>query len=125
MRRLLVLIAQLVALPNLLAGCNSPPDAHQAGANGNDQIAHAAASEMPPPIVTGLSYRCEDGSLIRVDYLAGDKQAILQTPENTLPIRLLGDQSGGTLTFGGYAVVGRGTTITFQRPNGPPQNCRG
>lgn len=123
MRLLFLSIAQPLTLLTILTGCDSsPPDRH-AGANGANEMNLVDAAAVLPAVVTDHIYRCEDSTVISIDYLAGGKQAILKTPDNRLPVRLFSQQAGGTLTFGGYFVVGRGTAISFQRPGSARQQC--
>lgn len=123
MRLLFSSVSQLVVLLGLVAACNSSPRGKQEGSNGANQANLVNAAKMAPMIVAGHTYRCEDNTVIRVDYLAGDKQALLTTPDNKLPIRLMAEKTGAELTFGGYLVVGRGTAITLQRPGSARQHC--
>lgn len=125
MRPSLTFVVVLSGLPLLTSGCNSRGGTQQAGSNTANSIDQAAAMQMPPAIVGGHTYRCEDNSVIRVDYLAGDQGALLQPSPNAQPIRLASDHKGGVLVANGYAVTGRGATIALRRPVGPPQRCKG
>lgn len=119
------LIAQILVLPLLVGGCNSRAGTKETAASSADQSGRGTATQLPPAIVSGHTYRCDDDSVIRVEYLAGDQGALLQPSGNGTAIRLAADETGGNLTGSGYVVAGRGTAIVFQRPSGPREHCKG
>ncbi|MFJ5932703.1 hypothetical protein ACM61V_16005 [Sphingomonas sp. TX0543] len=119
------LIAQIFAVSLLVGGCNSRAGMQQVSANGAGGTGVLAATALPPAIVSDHTYRCDDDSVVRIEYLAGDQGALLQPPDNGTPVRLTADETGGNLTGSGYVVAGRGTAIVFQRPAGSRQHCKG
>ena len=40
-----------------------------------DELANAAPVELPPAIAASKTYRCKDNSVVRIDWLRGDKGA--------------------------------------------------
>jgi len=74
-----------------LAACNS--ESHTVVANEAPdpmaaELANAAPVELPPAIAASKTYRCKDNSLVRIDWLAGDKGANLRVGDATTAIAL-------------------------------------
>ena len=74
-RKLTLIAAGAVALgacnnsePEVVGGPSDPM---------RDQLANAAAVELPPAISASKTYRCKDNSVVRIDWLAQDKGAYL------------------------------------------------
>lgn len=119
------LIAQILVLPLLVSGCDSRGGTRQAHGNSAEEAGAIAATQLPPAIASGHTYRCDDDSVVRIEYFAGDQGALLQPSDKGAPIRLTADETGGDLAGSGYVVAGRGTAIVFQRPAGRRQHCKG
>ena len=84
-----------------------------------------AGVELPPAIVGGHTYRCADNTVVAVDFLEGDKIALLHRPESTQPLRLTAEQAGAPFQANGYRVSGSGKAIILESPGKAPQPCKG
>ena len=115
-----------------LSACNNKSekqDAANAAAAAN--VAAAAeeakvAADMPPPIKSQKVYRCKDASIVYVNFLDGDTQAVLREGEKTsVPTTLKAEAAGKPFTAeGGYSVSGSGSAITVERPGKGSQACK-
>ena len=131
MKSLLPLTAA-VALATLSACNNNKADQEAANAAAANAAAAAAADEakvvadMPPPIKSQKVYRCKDASIVYVNFLEGDMQAVLREGEKTAPATTLKAGKAGDpfKADGGYSVTGNGMTVTIERPGKPSQACK-
>ncbi len=124
-------ITAAVALATL-AACNSKQEKQEAA--NVAAAANAAAAEeeakvvadMPPPIKAQKVYRCKDASIVYVNFLEGDMQAVLREGEKTAsPTTLKAEAAGKPFTAeGGYSVSGSGSAITVERPGKGSQACK-
>ena len=129
MKSLLSLTA-VVALATLSA-CNKQADqeaANQAAA-ANAAAAEAEANvvaDMPPPIKAQKVYRCKDSSIVYVNFLEGDTQAVLRDGDKAATATTLKAEAAGKpfTAEGGFSVVGNGSTVTIERPGKGSQACK-
>jgi curli biogenesis system outer membrane secretion channel CsgG len=130
MKSLLPLTAA-VALAALSA-CNNKQaeqDAANQAAAANAAAAEAEANvvaDMPPPIKAQKVYRCKDASVVYVNFLEGDTQAVLREGEKTATATTLKAEKAGApfKAEGGYSVTGNGSTVTIERPGKGSQACK-
>jgi hypothetical protein len=117
--------AALAALLSL-AACNgqATPTAEQ---NASDAANAAEAAkppaEMPPSVTATKTFRCDDNSVVSVEFYVGNKQANLHPTEKGAPIMLHGDEAGKPLTGAGYSLTGSGSKITLVTPTKKSQSC--
>src|ERR1700712_4363678 len=93
------LLAAVAALLSL-AACNgkATPTAEQ---NASDAANAAEAAkppvEMPPSVTATKTFRCDDNSVVSVEFYVGDKQANLHPTEKGAAIMLRADEAGKPL----------------------------
>ena len=128
MKTLPLLAAVAVAT---LSACNSSEKREEANAAAAANVAAAAeeaqvVADMPPPIKAQKVYRCKDSSVVYVNFLEGDTQAVLREGEKTAsPTTLKAETAGQPFTAeGGYSVSGSGAAITIERPGKGSQACK-
>ena len=128
---MLLLLTAAVALAALSA-CNNNND-QEAAANAAAVANAAAAAEeakvvadMPPPIKSQKVYRCKDASVVYVNFLEGDTQAVLREGEKSAsPTTLKAAKAGDPFTAeGGFSVAGNGAAVTIERPGKGSQACK-
>ena len=116
-----IMSVQLLIVALLAASCNSRSVAPQP----SDSTGKSGEGQLPPAIVSGHTYRCEDNKILRIDYFQGNRGALLQDAGDLQVRALTAADKGSALTADGYVVIGRGPYIRFQRPGGPLQHCKG
>lgn len=115
-----------------LSACNNKQaeqDAANQAAAANAAAAEAEANvvaEMPPPIKAQKVYRCKDASIVYVNFLEGDMQAVLRDGDkNASPTALKADKAGDPFKAdGGFSVTGSGSTVKIERPGKGSQDCK-
>lgn len=111
----------------LLSACNSKPDTVTAGPADPDAATVAAAPPvaLPPAIQDSRTYRCNDNSLVYVDFFAGGTTANFRTEKGGTPVALTAPAAGQPLTAeGGYSVGGNAKTTEIASPGKPAQSCK-
>ncbi|SFS04323.1 hypothetical protein [Sphingomonas jatrophae] len=117
----------LAALPLLaLAACNSQPETVTAGTADPTakEVAAAPPVKLPPAMVSSLTYRCKDNSLLYVDLFNDGMTANLRTEKTGTPTVLTAPAKGEPYTGGGYTVAGDGKALTITKPGGSAQACK-
>jgi curli biogenesis system outer membrane secretion channel CsgG len=130
MKSLLPLTA-VVALAALSA-CNNKQaeqDAANQAAAANAAAAEAEANvvaDMPPPIKAQKVYRCKDASVVYVNFLEGDTQAVLRDGDKSATATTLKAEAAGKpfKADGGFSVTGNGSAVTIERPGKGSQACK-
>jgi len=130
MKSLLPLAA--VAALATLSACNKQADqdaANQAAAAANAAAAQEEANvvaDMPPPIKAQKVYRCKDASVVYVNFLEGDMQAVLRDGDKAAAATTLKAEKAGDpyKAEDGYSVTGNGSSVTIERPGKGSQACK-
>jgi len=111
-----------VGIALALAGCNkhTADEANEAAAQ-NSQ----APVVMPPAIKESHVYRCQDKTIIYVDFLADNLTANLHYGSIEAPtVRLIAPEAGKPFADGDYSLAGDGKTITLTKKGGSAQTCK-
>lgn len=118
-----------VAAAALLAGCNQD---HTIVANGPDTSDPAAEAlqangpvALPPSVAATKTYRCADGSVVKVDWLSDGKSANVRTDAGGT-VNVTAAAEGDTMTgAGGYSLSGNagGASATIAT-GGAAQSCK-
>ena len=120
------LVITLVAAA-ALAGCNKESHTIVAGPDTGDTapVANGPVA-LPPAIAASKTYRCDDNSLIYVDWLADNKTANLRTDPTGSPTQVVAPEAGEPLTAEGYSLTGSASSssITLARPGHGSQSCK-
>ncbi|MDX3910690.1 MAG: hypothetical protein QHC67_12860 [Sphingobium sp.] len=112
---LLVLLASTTVA---LTGCGQ--DAGTDGAENN--ATENVQVTLPPAIKASHPYRCEDNSIVTIDFLSDDVTINLRS-EGTIS-QLKAPAPGEPFTDGKQMVAGDGTTIELTRPGKEPETCK-
>ncbi|WP_293882841.1 hypothetical protein [Sphingomonas sp.] len=118
-------LAALAALLSL-AACNgkATPTAEQNAADAANAVEAAKPPvEMPPSVVATKTFRCDDNSVVSVEFYVGDKQANLHPTEKGAAVMLRVDEAGKPLIAEGYSLAGDQKKITLAMPAKPSQTC--
>ncbi|WP_336963567.1 hypothetical protein [Sphingobium aquiterrae] len=112
------LLALLASTTVALTGCG-----RDAGSNGaeNDATENVQVP-LPPSIKASHPYRCEDNSVVTIDFLS-DNMTINLRREGTVS-QLKSPAPGEAFTDGNYTVSGDGAAIELTRPGKEPQTCK-
>lgn len=127
MRNMITLPAALLALASLGA-CNNKDDSFNQtiGDPMENQLAHAAPVELPPPLKSSKTYRCKDNSLVYIDLFADELGANLRTEKEGKATKLVAAKKGDPFeATGGYKIEGDGSTLTVTLPGKSAQACKG
>ncbi len=121
-----VLLATSIIGVISLVGCNAEPEAKDIEVVVLDQ--QESIDEMPiepPPSIQKRGvFRCEDNSLIYIDFFSDETMAHLRTERHGKPIILAAPTSGLPFVQGGYSVSGRGQIIQLRRPGKAEVTCQ-
>ena len=113
--------AALVACKQETIVANDAPDPMAA------ELANAAPVELPPAIASTKSYRCKDNTLVRIDWLQGDKGAYLHGngQEQTHLKPAEGTEGAPFTAEGGYSLSGTpsAASVTLTMPGKGSQSC--
>lgn len=110
----------------LLAACNNSGEPEVLDTNPDpmaDKLAAADPIELPPSVKESHSYRCDDNSVVFIDFLSDDKSANVRTERRSLPTRVTAEAPGEPMTAEGFSVSGTGTEIQIAVDGGPAQTC--
>ncbi|MCZ4344130.1 hypothetical protein O4H52_21195 [Sphingomonadaceae bacterium G21617-S1] len=77
---------------------------------------------LPPSIKASHPYRCEDNSVVTIDFLSDDVTIYLRS-EGTIS-QLKAPVPGEAFTDGKHTVAGDGAAIELTRPGKKPQTCK-
>jgi hypothetical protein len=117
--------AALAALLSL-AACNgqATPSAEQNISDAANAVEAAKPPvEMPPSVTATKTFRCDDNSVVSVEFYVGDKQANLHPTEKGSPVMLRADEAGKPLIAEGYSLEGSQKKITLATPTKKSQTC--
>lgn len=109
-----------------LAACNgqATPTAEQNASDAANAVEAAKPPvEMPPSVVATKTFRCDDNSVVSVEFYVGDKQANLHPTEKGPAVMLRADEAGKPLVAEGYSLEGTQTKITLATPAKKSQSC--
>jgi hypothetical protein len=109
-----------------LAGCHKHTIV--AGPPGDDENTMAANAnvQLPPSIIATKLYRCDDNSVVTVDYLSDNKSANVRAGKDTTSTQVTAPQPGQPMTAdGGYSVEGSkdSSSAKIAVPGHPAQTC--
>ncbi len=113
----------------LLGACDNSPTTVVSGPADpmQGQLATAKPVELPPAMEASKSYRCDDNSVVSIDWMTGGKQANLH-PRKDAPIVILkADDAGQPLLADGYALDGtsKAGSVSLATPGKSKQSCKG
>lgn len=80
--------------------------------------------KLPPPVLSSSVYRCDDNSVIYVDFLGDGKSANLRTTESGPVIRLAAADAGKPFQGEDYVLDGNGPSVKFAAPHKKSQACK-
>ena len=105
-----------------LAGCSNQNQ--NAAAEENSADANAGV-ELPPAIAASKSYRCDDNTVIQIDWLSDNKTANVRTEQNGAPTQVTAAEPGQPMTSAsGLALKGPvAGPVTVTLPGGASKNC--
>ncbi|CAN5146294.1 hypothetical protein BH09PSE3_BH09PSE3_25480 [soil metagenome] len=109
-----------------LAACNgqvTPTAAENAAAEANAAAAAKPPVEMPPSVTATKTFRCDDQSVVSVEFYVGDKQANLHPTEKGPAIMLRAADASAAKTADGYSLQGTEKKITLTTPTKKSQSC--
>jgi hypothetical protein len=112
-----------------LAGCNKESHTIVAGPDTGENETNVTAKgpiALPPSIIATKLYRCEDNSVVTVDYLSDNKSANVRVGKGGASTQVTAQEAGKPMTAaGGYSVEGSATSSTAKIavPGHPSQTC--
>ncbi len=107
------------AMGNMSAGDNMSAGA----ATGNNSAATMPAKT--PTITKTTTYRCDDKSVLKVDYMSDEISAIVRA-DGEAPTLLKAERSGGPMTAeSGARLSGSGAEIAYRNTKGKTVGCKG
>src|SRR5438270_12301280 len=122
---LLITLAAAAAL----AGCNKqshtivagPPEYNDPNAASNGPVT------LPPAVAASKTYRCDDDTIVYVDWLADNKSANVRTEKAGKPTQVTAANVGKPMSAaGGYSVAGTASASSAKIavPGHPSQSCK-
>lgn len=108
----------------LLTACGKP-ETITAGDNDPDanSLNAAAPIELPPMVTASRTYRCQDGSLVYVDFFSNNTAAY-KTKKEEAGVPLTAAEAGKPYTAEGYSISGDGPQVDIAAPGKPSQSCK-
>jgi hypothetical protein len=125
MKNLPLISVAAVALLSL-AACNNKPEEVSSTAPDPmaSQLANAAPVELPPAIAETVTLRCDDNSLVYLDFFQGNKQVQLKTEKGGPATMLKAPAAGEPFeAAGGYKLTGTSKNVTVTVPGKPAKTC--
>ena len=117
--------AALTAGSLALSACNSEPET--VGPADNDPqreaLAKATPKELPPAIQASRTYRCQDNSLVYVDFFTNNT-ARIRTTEGGTPTMLRAEGGNPPFVAEGYSVAANSERTNIAVPGKGSQSCR-
>ena len=101
--------------PETITAGNDDPDAAALNA--------AAPVELPPMVTASRTYRCQDGSLVYVDFFSNNTAAY-KTEKNGAATTLTAAEAGQPYVAEGYSISGDGPKVDIAAPGNPSQSCK-
>ena len=125
-RNLISFAAALVAGSLALSACNTEPETVGPADNDpqRDALAKAAPKELPPSIQASRTYRCQDNSLVYVDFYTNNT-AQLRTEQGGTPTRLTAAGADAPFVAEGYSVAANAARTNITVPGRGSQSCHG
>ena len=118
------LTAAVLGTTLLLAACGEPetisgdaPDPDAAALNA------AAPVELPPMVTHSRTYRCNDSSLVYVDFFSNNT-AVYKTDKGAAGTTLTAAEPGKAYTAEGYSLSGDGPQVQIAAPGKKSQSCK-
>jgi hypothetical protein len=109
-----------------LAGCNKPATTDSAtadNANAGNNIGMAEPAPMPPSIKTSATYRCDDKSVAKIDFMSDGLSANVTVGDKP-PLMLKTEAAGSAMTSAdGGRLSGTGAKVSLKLPGGASQAC--
>lgn len=121
-------LAAVLAATFALAACDSKPAEPVVDNDPNSANFTGAPAgkpvELPPAVKSSKLYRCDDGSIVKVNLFQGDKMATVgdETGPKTI---LKADEAGKPLLAEGFELTVNGDKLSLARPGKPKQSCDG
>jgi len=107
----------------LLAACKGEtitgetPDPDAAALNAAEPV------ELPPMVTQSHTYRCNDGSLVYVDFFSNNT-AVYKASKDGAGTMLTAAEPGQPYTADGYSVSSDGPQVKIAAPGKPSQECK-
>jgi hypothetical protein len=107
----------------LLAACQAEtisgesPDPDAAALNAAKPV------DLPPMVTQSRTYRCDDASLVYVDFYSNNT-AVYKTSKSGAGTTLTAAEPGKAYTADGYSVSGDGPQVTIAAPGKGSQGCK-
>jgi len=121
---LLITLAAAAAL----AGCNKQSHTIVAGPPDYDtNTAPNGPVTLPPAVAASKTYRCDDDTIVYVDWLADNKSANVRTEKAGKPTQVTAANVGKPMSAaGGYSVEGTASASSAKIavPGHPSQSCK-
>lgn len=124
--------SKLLTIPLLavaaLAGCNKQSHtivAENPGDKSAPPVAKIDPASLPPAIEASKSYRCNDGSVVYVDWLADKMTANVRATKAAPPTQVKTAEAGKPMTAEGASLTGSATSasVTIALPGKSSQKC--
>ena len=124
-RNLISFAAPAIAAGLALASCNSEPETVGPADNDpqKDALSKAAPKALPPSIQVSRVYRCQDNSLVYVDFYTNNS-AQLRTTEGGTPTVLTAAGGNAPYVAEGYSVAANAERTRIAVPGRGSQSCR-
>ena len=114
------LVVLLASTTLALSGCEADSVTNDAD---NDAVENVPVQQpLPPSIKVSHTYRCDDNTVVTIDFLSDDLTVNLRS-EGTVS-QLKSPSPGEAFTDGEHTVQGEGATIELTRPGKEPAVCK-
>ena len=124
---LMLLQAAACAGMLFLAACNSQPETITSGPAddmaGVDN-ASGAPTKLPPMMTSSKTYRCDDNSLVYIDFFNDGVTAHVRKEKTGTPTVLTAPEKGKPFAAEGYTLDGTGDTVKLAMPGKKDQSCK-
>jgi len=123
---LMLLQAAACAGMLLLAACNSQPETLTSGpADDMAGVDNAGAPvKLPPMMTASKTYRCDDNSLVYIDFFNDGVTAHVRKEKNGTPTILTAPEKGKPFVAEGYTLDGTGDNVKLAMPGKKEQSCK-
>ncbi|MBB5710660.1 hypothetical protein [Sphingomonas xinjiangensis] len=121
----LPIFAAAVAILSLSACENKPEEVSSTAPDPMaSQLANAAPVELPPAIASSVTLRCNDNSLLFVDFFQGDKQVQVKSEKAGKATMLKAPEAGQPyVAEGGYKLTGTAKNVDVTLPGSGSKTC--
>ena len=118
------LTAAVLGSALLLTACGKPETITASDNDPDAATLNAAKSvELPPMVTASRTYRCQDGSLVYVDFFSNNT-AVYKTEKTGAGTTLTAAEPGKPYAAEGYSISGDGPQIEIAAPGKPAQGCK-